>query len=222
MSSLMPSKKTDSADREQASLELERILRALDRLPPEERQLRLRELAAGGLPKPALASGAATEETAQTRASKKELDQKRHKQFKRLCQRFWLSQHTAATLRTFAGDLLANCSPQGPNPSHSRGRLSPIEEIVWNIAPFFKHTKRTDAKRAGRVAWEDVAQFLDLVQDSPSNRFTSEARLLSAAHRRIHDRAPRTPYDARIAGLLARHTDRRLSKGPSASARSAR
>ena len=218
----MPTRKVEIADREQATLELERTLRAMDGLPKEERMLLLRELAARGAPKPTLEAEAASRKAIQEKASLKEFEQERLKQFKRLCKRFWLSQHASSVLGSVVGEVLAGAR-EGRSNSKARNRLSPLEEIVWNLAPFFKHSRRTDAARAGRVAWDEVAQFLDIVQESwreclmdgvkPSTDFSTESRLLGGVYKRLYARASRPAYGPRVVSLLARQKGVRLPKG---------
>lgn len=203
--------------REQMASELERTLRAIDTLPAEERMVQLRKLAAGPLPKTKLAvvPPIPAPETAKQR------DQKRLLQLRRLCQRFWLTRHTSTMLCSFVGARLSERSKPLLRISHSAGRLSPLQEVVWNVAPFFRHTRRTYTTRTGHISWEDVVQFLSLVQESQRGalegrapikivnqtcRLRNEANRLRVIYQRIHDEAPNTPYAAQVGHLLARHT----------------
>ena len=205
--------------REQVFLQLERTLRAIDTLPAEQRMLRLRELAAGDrltVPPPPPESAKSSE-----RASQKETEQRRIRQLKRLCQRFLLSRHTSRSLLLFVEELLAKRSRSVLRLAAPTKRLSPLQEIIWNISPFFRHSVRTDARRTGHIAWEDVVQFLVIAQESerltlkkkiaarvvtPSNRFKNEADRLRRIYQHIQDQAPQTPYARKIASLLSRHS----------------
>jgi hypothetical protein len=206
--------------REQLSVELEQTLRAIDTLPVEERMLRLRELAARprsqakpveSTPCPSLLDKVAI----------KEREQKRRLQLKRLCRRFSLSRHTSAVLCDFIDSCLSQRSKSRLRMSASMGDLSPLQQIVWNVAPFFRHSQRTYATRAGHIAWEDLVEFLSLVQHSPKRgpdgrvsakivnracRLRNEVNRLRVIYRGIHDEAPDTPYVSKIGNLLARRT----------------
>ena len=206
--------------REQVFLQLERTLRAMDTLPAEQRMARLRELAAGDRLSPPPGPPSDSQKSLD-RASQKETEQRRIRQLKRLCQRFLLSRHTSRSLLLFVEELLAKRSKHVLRLSPSLKRLSPLQEIIWNISPFFRHSDRTDPRRSGHIAWEDVVQFLVIAQEServavkkrtaarvvtPSNRFKNEADRLRRIYQHIQDQAPQTPYARKIANLLARHT----------------
>jgi hypothetical protein len=206
--------------REQVFLQLERTLRAMDTLPAEQRMARLRELAAGDRLSPPPGPPSDSQKSLD-RASQKETEQRRIRQLKRLCQRFLLSRHTSRSLLLFVEELLAKRSKHVLRLSPSLKRLSPLQEIIWNISPFFRHSDRTDPRRSGHIAWEDVVQFLVIAQEServavkkraaarvvtPSNRFKNEADRLRRIYQHIQDQAPQTPYARKIASLLARHT----------------
>jgi hypothetical protein len=205
--------------REQVFLHLERTLRAIDTLPPEQRMARLRELAAGDRLTPPPSPPAESQKSLD-RATQKEIDQRRIRQLKRLCQRFLLSRHTSRSLLLYVEELLAKRSKHVLRLSPSLKRLSPLQEIIWNISPFFRHSVRTDARRTGHIAWEDVVQFLVIAQESerlgvkkkaparvvtPANRFKNEADRLRRIYQHIQNQAPQTPYARKIASLLARH-----------------
>ena len=100
-------------------------------------------------------------------------------------------------------------------------KRSQITYQIRPISPFFRHSDRTDPRRSGHIAWEDVVQFLVIAQEServavkkraaarvvtPSNRFKNEADRLRRIYQHIQDQAPQTPYARKIASLLARHT----------------
>ena len=203
--------------REQMSLELEQTLRAIDILPVAERMARLRELAARPLQK----TPATLQVVPIPLKTTKEYDPKPDMQLSRLCRRFRLSSHTSALLSNFVDARLSKQSSLRFRGSGSVRRLSPLQEVVWNIAPFFRHTRRTDAARAGHIAWQDLVQFLSLVQHSQkrmlyrgglikivnrTSRLRNEVNRLQVIYQRIRDEAPDTPYAAQIQNLLARHT----------------
>ena len=210
---------TELARRDQSYVELERTLRAIDRLPFNARMTRLRELAAGraSVPTAELASA----KSPSPKEQKRESDQMRRQQLKRLSQRFWLSRHASTTLRRFVNDRIAKNRRHVLRISTSCERLSPLQQIVWNIAPFFIHSRRTFSRRAGQIAWEELVQFLHLSQDSangatrgkapirivnPASHLRNEANRLRVIYQQIHTKAPGTPYATQILSLLARHS----------------
>jgi hypothetical protein len=204
------------ARRDQSYVELERTLRAIDRLPVMERMAQLRALASGRVAVPI--AELPPVEAPPPSEQKRQNDLTRRKQLKRLSQRFWLSRHASITLRRFVNDRIAKGPKRVLRISSSCERLSPLQQIVWNIAPFFKHSRRTFSSRVGQIAWEEVVQFLYLSQDdsvkgrtstkivNPTSRLRNEANRLRVIYQQIHRQAPETPYAAQIHDLLARHS----------------
>jgi hypothetical protein len=213
----MLTKETEATRREHVFLELERILRANDRLPAEQRMSRLRELAAGNPPEaaPPPPKPAASSLVAQ------QLNQRRLRRLKLLSQQFLLSRNTCTVLQSFVVESLSARSKHVMSLSRSRGRLSPLQQIVWNVAPFFKHSERTDSRKAGHIAWEDVVRFLEIAQDGGpvtakkktipkivnlSSHLKNDAHRLRVIYKRIQEEAPEMGHTPRIMTLLARHT----------------
>jgi hypothetical protein len=205
--------------REQMSIELEQTLRAIDILPVAERMARIREIAARPLQKTFAAVEALPLPVKKTPTN--EHDPKSLIQLSRLCRRFRLSQHTSAVLSNFVDARLSKRSRLRFGASGSAGRLSPLQEVVWNVAPFFRHSARTDAARSGHISWQDLVQFLSLVQHTQkrtlhrggfmrivnrTSRLRNEVNRLRVIYQRIRDEAPDTPYAAQIQHLLGRHT----------------
>jgi hypothetical protein len=217
---MMRTKESKLAVQEQLSLDVERTLRAIDALPREERMARLRELAAGPSPKPTLTL-VPTPKRVLADGSAAQQDQKRIIQLKRLCQRYWVSRHTATILSNFVGDRLSKGPKRLMWISDTGSRLSPLQQIVWNVAPFFRRIKKTPTGQAGTIAWEDVVQFLSLVQNlprrttkgggsmklvKPTSHLRNETKRLRAIYDHIEAMASKTPYAAEIGNLLVRHT----------------
>jgi hypothetical protein len=210
---------TELARRDQSYIELERTLRAIDRLPFDARMARLRELASGRAAVPATEPDPV--KSVGPKEQKRDADLMRRQQLKRLSQRFWLSRHASTTLRRFVNDRIAKNRRTVLRVSASCERLSPLQQIVWNVAPFFIHSRRTFGRRAGQIAWEELVQFLYLSQDdgsratkgrasvkivNPASHLRNEANRLRVIYQQIHTKAPETPYAAPIVNLLARHS----------------
>ena len=154
----MLAKQTEETRRENVFMELEKILRAMDRLPAEKRMAQLRELAAGSPPQATLIPPTTKSSIADAAY---EINQRRLKRLKLMCQQFLLSRNTCRVLQNFVAERLSSRSKQVLSLSRSRGRLSPLQQIVWNVAPFFKHSERTDSRKTGYIAWEEVVRFLE-------------------------------------------------------------
>ncbi|TLY37997.1 MAG: hypothetical protein E6K60_02785 [Nitrospirae bacterium] len=213
----MLAKQTEETRRENVFMELEKILRAMDRLPAEKRMAQLRELAAGSPPQATLIPPTTKSSIADAAY---EINQRRLKRLKLMCQQFLLSRNTCRVLQNFVAERLSSRSKQVLSLSRSRGRLSPLQQIVWNVAPFFKHSERTDSRKTGYIAWEEVVRFLEIAQDAGktatkkktipkivnrSSRLKNDAHRLRIIYQRIQDEAPQTSHSPTIMTLLARH-----------------
>jgi len=214
----MLAKQTEETRRENVFMELEKILRAMDRLPAEKRMAQLRELAAGSPPQAALAPPPSLKASSADAAH--EINQRRLRRLKVMSQQFLLSRNTCRVLQNFVAERLSSRSKQVLSLSRSRGRLSPLQQIVWNVAPFFKHSERTDSRKTGYIAWEEVVRFLEIAQDAGktatkrktipkivnrSSRLKNDAHRLRIIYERIQDEAPQTSHSPVIMTLLARH-----------------
>jgi hypothetical protein len=210
---------TELARRDQSYVEMERTLRAMDQLPWNTRMTRLRDLAAGRVTVRAIDPG--PPKSSLPREQKQGNGDMRRQQLKRLSQRFWLSRHASTTLRKFVNDRIAKNRRHVLRVSASCERLSPLQQIVWNIAPFFIHRRRNFRGQPGQIAWEELVQFLYLSQNSgteaakgkastkivnPTSHLRNEANRLRVIYQQIHTKAPGTPYATQIMSLLTRHT----------------
>jgi hypothetical protein len=211
---------TELARRDQTYVEMERTLRAMDRLPWNTRMTRLRDLAAGRVTVH-LPPDPAPTKSITSREQKRGTGEMRRQQLKRLSQRFWLSRHASTTLRKFVNDRIANNRRHVLRVSASCERLSPLQQIVWNIAPFFIHRRRNFNGQPGQIAWEELVQFLYLSQSTgteahkgrgstkivnPTSHLRNEANRLRVIYQQIHSKAPGTPYATQITSLLSRHS----------------
>ena len=62
-------------------------------------------------------------------------------------------------LKKEVGDCLSHIQHRCERREKRQG-LSGIEWVLVNIAPFFRHTKRSAKKHIGRIAWKALASFL--------------------------------------------------------------
>ncbi|ULA59812.1 MAG: hypothetical protein LZF60_160142 [Nitrospira sp.] len=88
-----------------------------------------------------------------------------------------------------------------PKPGHMSAR----DWIVWNIAPFFKHTKASSRKHMGTYAWSDLVGWFDLFGHGVSGSGISKA---------FHRIQQTTRRDILIARLLTKRLARIQKHSP--------
>lgn len=101
--------------------------------------------------------------------------------------------------------------------------LKPLPWIIWNLAPFFKHTDRTATRHVGNIAWSDMVRFLDAapgshlfgirrnpgkVSESGLDLLTLEAERFKGIYERLKKKATAPGFDSRLTALLINHQNR--------------
>jgi len=100
--------------------------------------------------------------------------------------------------------------------------LKPLQWIIWNLAPFFRHTSETATRHVQDIAWRDMVVFLDAApssarlnrkrkpsKDRDGNSLAEmEAERFRKLYERLKDRTPNLTYDPILFKLLARHKGR--------------
>ena len=81
--------------------------------------------------------------------------------------------------------------------------------VVWNLAPFFRHTTRSATKHRKHHAWEGLSRFLQAIAD-----YRSTPWALQKTYERLDELDPKPYRDPWLAVYLRKHKGHRKKLSP--------